>query len=108
MKRKQPDYLPDLPLYCYPTDFAEITGIDAREIRTMCKRQEIPNEHLRNGRFRINTYEALKVLRERAESFRGHDEPPEPVLIEKKSNELQPDCYKKYLDRLRKKSRQAG
>ena len=111
MGKKLPEFIPvdDLPLYCYPPKFAQITGIDKREIRAMCKRQEIPNELLPTGNFRINTYGALEALERRTKEFNGHDdaEPEFKVFMprQRDPDQEQPEYYQKYLDRLRGKKR---
>lgn len=114
MRKKLPEFIPtdDLPLYCSPPKFSKITGIDKREIRAMCKRQEIPNELLPTGNFRINTYGALEALERRTKEFNGHDdaEPEFKVYVPRRRDpnnvpDEQPACYQKYLDRLRGKGK---
>jgi len=59
------------PVFAYPNKFSEISGLSAKEIRSLCQQQIIPNERTNRG-FRIDVKGALAALQNRAAEFMGH------------------------------------
>lgn len=69
-----------IPAFTYPATFAVITGLSVREVRSLCRKQIIPNEQTKRG-FRIAVKPAMTTLENRALEFTGHAETRKVVNI---------------------------
>ena len=68
-------YKTNYPPFAWPAQFADLTGLSAKEVRKLCRQRILPCERTRKG-FRIDVEAGLETLRVRAATFTGHDPIP--------------------------------